>query len=190
MMILEASPVAAVEVGATSPWPLVATCAVLVALFLVTESVRLVRRGERLVVRRGTSARLAGPGLVLVAPLVDETGTISVTTVDRRVVAPGPVTPEGARVVLVVRVAYRVEDPITHGSDETAWRAVQLATRRAVQRIGLPDASSAVGSRAVTARLHERVADELVDLGIVVEDLRVERTFLAPELRLTSTAAA
>lgn len=193
------------EVVTRSPWPLVVTIAVLVALFLLTESVRLVGRGERLVVRRGGakggsgakgasgtthSARLAGPGLVLVTPFVEETRRIRVTPVDRRVVAPGPGAPHGGRLVLVVRVVYRVVDPAVHASDESAWRAVQLATRRAALRLPAPQGSEERLTSDDLARLRRRVTHELEDLGMTVEHLAVERTFFAPEVRLTSTAGA
>ena len=160
--------------------PLVVTLAVLLVLLLLTQSVRVVAPDDRLVVRRRGAQRVAGPGLVLLAPGLDEARTISVAPVERRVVAPGALTGRGARALLVLRVGYRVTDPAVHRSDEAAFRAVALATRRAVRR--LTDAESAGAQIRVdrTAWLSERISAELEGLGFRLDEVAVEDVRLAP----------
>lgn len=174
----------AVGAAAESRVPLVVTVAVLVGLFLLTQSVRLVGPDARVVVAREGRQRVAGPGLVLLWPVVDEARTITVSRVERRAVASGAVMRDGSRPLLVLRVRYRVTDPAVHASDESAWTTVELAVQRAVRRLCAAETAGGRISAEPGAWLSERVMAELDGLGVELERLVVEG------LRLTASTNA
>lgn len=128
--LLRAGTVAADE-GITDdimgPWPTVLVCVILVLLFLLVRSIRVVLPSERIVIRHGRTERMRGPGLIFVRPFAHQTRTVPARFVQRHVVAHDVLTHRGERMSLSTEVTALV-DPATDRHE--IHRDLDVATRR------------------------------------------------------------
>lgn len=146
--------------------------AALVAAILLTAGLTHVPQRHRAVVRRrGRVVRVAGPGLALTVPLIEQ--AVLVPTGERALhgVIVRATTRDGVRVLLTVRARFRVVDPVSAqgtGRDvgELTADVVQHAVARHVARVlvrglvtPLPDG------------LLREVNDRLRESGVVVHDV-------------------
>ena len=93
-------------------FPLYAVVIVILALFLLSSSIRILREYERGVIfRLGRLVTLRGPGLILLIPIIDKMVKVSLRTVVMDVPPQDIITQDNVSVKVNAVVYFRVVDP-------------------------------------------------------------------------------
>jgi len=93
-------------------FPLYAVVIVILALFLLSSSIRILREYERGVIfRLGRLVALRGPGLILLIPIIDKMVKVSLRTVVMDVPPQDIITQDNVSVKVNAVVYFRVVDP-------------------------------------------------------------------------------
>ena len=93
-------------------FPLYAVVIVILALFLLSSSIRILREYERGVIfRLGRLVALRGPGLILLIPIIDKMVKVSLRTVVMDVPPQDIITQDNVSVKVNAVVYFRVMDP-------------------------------------------------------------------------------
>jgi regulator of protease activity HflC (stomatin/prohibitin superfamily) len=93
-------------------FPLYAVVIVILALFLLSSSIRILREYERGVIfRLGRLVSLRGPGLILLIPIIDKMVKVSLRTVVMDVPPQDIITEDNVSVKVNAVVYFRVMDP-------------------------------------------------------------------------------